>query len=255
MGYHPGMQFSRHCLLIRCLALTLSASTSLVCSLASAAADSSKKNIFAVQGATSEPGFKKSPDNAAAIQDRAVPDIRMVLSLPSLEAIQRKQIQRLYKDSQTRLVGLRTEINGMRNRAQKMAEVAGKNGNLEPSKSNSHAPDDDIAASKFEARPQDRSIGSSRSEMLAQDGSSEPMDNPDRENSQNPPGPDFMVEVQRAESARVLSVRVRELQSQIRTERQSLWEQIRPILSDEQMDDLGKMRRGELMPQTTQAAK
>jgi hypothetical protein len=201
------------------LAFSLLACASFICAVACQAAGGGKNNIFAGQEPGSQPGFKKAPDNPAALQDRAIPDIRLIIALPSLEAAQRKQIQNLYKESQVRLAGLRTEINTTRSRLQKLAQKGGQNGNAE---------------------------------------SSEPATEPaaERGNSQNPPDQfPMVVGEQMEQSPQDLSAHAKELQTQIRNERQNLWDQVRPLLTDQQLEDLAKMRRGEFMPQTTEAAK
>jgi hypothetical protein len=216
------------------LALLLSASVWGAFAIRGEAAEGSKKNIFAGPEGASGPGFKKAPDNPGALQDRDIPDMRLLIALPSLEAIQRKQIQSLYKESQLRLAGLRTEVNNTRTRMQKMAQTGRQN----PVGDSSSTIPNVVALTG----------GQSSSGESSGSGA-------DRANSQNPPDQNSMVVGQMGESPQDLSAHTKELQSQIRSERQNLWNQVRPLLTDEQMDDLDKMRRGQFIPQTTESAK
>ena len=236
-------------LAVRLLALSLAAGMSIGVTLPSPAAEGGKKNIFAQPEPASEPGFKKGPDSPSAIQDRAIPDMRMVIAMPSLAAAQRKEIQKLYKESQTRLAKLRTDMNSLRSRAQKAAELERQNANGESALAGGRQKSDG-ESSATDTGGQNGAGESSMSELKPSGAAkSEPG------NSQNPPAQDLMVEVPNKQSAKVLLMQVRELQSQIRAERENLWDQVRPILSDQQIEDLGKMRRGEFMPQATEAAK
>jgi hypothetical protein len=216
------------------LAFLLSASVCSAFAICGEAAEGSKKNIFAGPEGASGPGFKKAGDNPAALQDRAIPDIRLVIALPSLETLQRKQIQNLYKESEVRLAGLRTEVNNTRTRMQKMAQTSRQDND-----GNSSATIPNVVALTAGQNSSGESSGSGT----------------ERSDSQNSPDQNSMVEGLMEQSPQDLSAHAKELQSQIRNGRQNLWNQVKPLLTDQQMDDLDKMRRGQFIPQTTESAK
>ncbi len=186
--------------------------------LTSQGAERHKGNIFSIPEAASEPGFKKGANYAQALQEREIPDLREVMALPTLDAGQKREIQKAAKASLTRTRTLTEAVDKL---AKSLTAEVDKTS---------------FGVAMTKSRPPHEEPGS------------------DKIGSQNLPTQPLMVEVPNIHSDKVLRIQIRELRTQITNERLNLWDQIRPILSDEQIEDLAKMRRGEFKPQAIEAA-
>lgn len=201
------------------LACLIALSLSLSMNLASQADSKPGKDFFS-EPEKKAPGFNGPRLSDADRENRQIPDIRLVRTLPGLAPDTRKQINELYKTWQNETADLRNQLQSTQRQIAKMNEA------------------------QTQAKPPSQSAPQGK----MPDGVSS-MD------SQKLPSSDTKVEPE--SSAKTLS-QLKQEQKDVRNEmsakRKELWEKIRPLLTDQNLADLEKMRKGEFMPGMTTAS-
>ena len=160
------------------------------------------KNFFLEPNSNSQPSFAGPQLSESELENRRIPDIRLLRTLPGLDPETRKKIDRLYKSWQTDTTELRNDIASLQ-----------------------------------------RQISKLNSQNLPENGSKVESEAPGMAPGEAPVKP--LAELKRQQ---------KECRLELLNKRKELWAQIRPLLTEQNQQDLEKMRRGQFVPASVTAS-